>query len=135
MTREISSSSETPRQRRGRSAQARGLRAEALAAQALVAEGWAVLARRCRTEAGEIDLIVERAGLLVFAEVKSRADLASAAYALGPSQRARLLRAAEIWLGANPGHGEAGIRFDLLLVDGMGMLRRVMDAFRDDGGF
>jgi len=53
-----------------------------------------------------------------------------AAFALGASQRARLLRAGEWWLGANPGHGEAGVRFDVVLVDGAGRIRRIADAFR-----
>lgn len=51
----------------GRRAQASGLDAEALACAALAAEGWHVLARRVRTPAGEIDVVAERDGLLVFA--------------------------------------------------------------------
>ena len=74
--------------------------------------------------------MAEREGLLAFVEVKARATLTDAAFALGPAQRARLLRAAESWMGANPGHGEAGVRFDVLLVDAAGRVRRIADAFR-----
>ncbi len=101
-----------------------------MAEAALVAEGWQVLARRLRTAAGELDLIAERAGLLAFIEVKRRPTLADAAAALGPRQRARLLAAAEIVLGEHPDWGRAGARFDVLLVDGQGRVRRVADAFR-----
>jgi len=101
-----------------------------VAEAALVAEGWQVLARRLRTAAGELDLIAERAGLLAFIEVKRRPTLADAAAALGPRQRARLLAAAEIVLGEHPDWGRAGARFDVLLVDGQGRVRRVADAFR-----
>jgi len=41
-----------------------------------------------------------------------------------------LLAAAEIALAANPGWGRAGIRFDVLLVDRAGRVRRIADAFR-----
>jgi putative endonuclease len=111
-------------------AEARGRHAEARAAAALEGEGWAVLARRCRTPAGELDLVAERAGLLAFVEVKARPSLAEAAFALAPRQRARLCAAAECWLAANPGHGAAGMRFDVMLVDELGRVRRIADAFR-----
>lgn len=103
-----------------------------LAEAALVQDGWTVLGRRLRTAVGEIDLIAERDGLLVFAEVKARADLATAALALGERQRRRLLAAAEIVLAAHPDWGASGIRFDVLLVDRLGRVRRIVDAFRQD---
>ena len=127
--------SETPpahRLLRGRRAYTAGQDAEALAAAALTAEGWVVLAQRCRTEAGEIDLIAERDGLLAFIEVKARPSLAEAAFALGPRQRARLIAAAEARLAANPGHGSAGMRFDVMLVAADGTIRRIADAFQAD---
>jgi putative endonuclease len=115
---------------RGRRAEAAGREAEDVAAAALAREGWAVLARRARTPAGEIDLVAERDGLLAFVEVKARPSLQEAAVALGPRQRARLVAAAECWLAANPGHGPAGIRFDVVIVAADGTARRIADAFR-----
>ncbi len=115
---------------RGRAAQRLGVSAEQAAAGALEADGWVVLARRLRTGAGEIDLVAEREGLLAFIEVKARPTLAGAARSLGPRQRARLLAAAEIALGEHPAWGRAGVRFDVLLVDAVGAVRRIEDAFR-----
>ena len=89
-----------------------------------------MLARRARTEAGEIDMVAEREELLAFIEVKARPNLAEAAFALSSRQRARLIAAAECWLAENPGHGAAGIRLDVLLVAADGTVRRVADAFR-----
>ena len=120
----------THRLLRGRRAYVAGQDAESLAAAALTAEGWVILAQRCRTEAGEIDLIAEREGLLAFIEVKARPSFAEAAYALGPRQRARLVAAAEAWIAANPNHGSAGMRFDVMLVAADGTVRRIADAFR-----
>jgi putative endonuclease len=113
-----------------RASEARGRAAEARAEAALTAEGFATLARRARTAVGEIDLVVERQGLLVFVEVKARATLKEAAFALGARQQARLLAAGEAWMAVNPGHGETGVRFDVLLVDAEGRVRRVADALR-----
>lgn len=115
---------------RGRAAQRLGVSAEATASTALEAAGWIIRARRHRTPAGEIDLIAERAGLLAFIEVKARPTLAGAAWSLGAKQRARLLAAAEIVIAEHPEWGPAGIRFDVLLVDAAGAIRRIEDAFR-----
>lgn len=116
-----------------RAAEARGRAAEARVAARLEADGWSILAQRWRSGAGEIDLIAERAGLLAFVEVKARARLTEAAFALGPRQQARLMAAAEVWLGVHPGHGERGIRFDVVLVDAEGRMRRIADALRAEG--
>lgn len=119
------------REARRRAAERRGLDAETRAADALTARGWTILARRVRTPLGELDLIAEREGLLAFVEVKARPSLADAAFSLSARQRGRLSAAAEAWLAAHPGHGAAGIRFDVILVAPQGM-RRIADAFRAD---
>ncbi|HEY1935477.1 MAG TPA: YraN family protein [Acetobacteraceae bacterium] len=115
-----------------RHAHGRGMRAEAAACAALARDGWTVLARRLRTEAGEVDVLAERNGLLALVEVKARPRLADAAAALSCRQQARLLRAAEIILADHPQWGQAGVRFDLLLVDAAGRIRRIADAFRQE---
>ncbi len=118
------------RQARGAAAHARGVAAEAAACAALQADGWTILARRLRTGAGEIDLVAERDGLLALVEVKARPTLADAALALGPRQQARLLAASAVVAAEHPEWGRAGMRFDVVLVDAAGRVRRVADAFR-----
>ena len=125
----------SPRAARGARAHARGGAAEAAACAALLADGWQILGRRLRTAAGEVDVVAGRHGLLAFVEVKARPRLHDAAAAVSPRQQRRLLAAAEILLGAHPewgvaGFGEAGIRFDVVLVDAQGRVRRIADAFR-----
>lgn len=115
---------------RGRAAQIRGLDAEDAACRTIAADGWTILARRLQTGAGEIDIVAERAGLLAFIEVKARPTLTDAAYALGTRQQARLMAAGEAALATNPAWGSAGVRFDVLLVDAAGHVRRIADAFR-----
>ncbi len=121
------------RRQRGRRAHALGVDAEAAACAALERDGWQVLARRLRTEAGELDVVAQRDGLLAIVEVKARPRLAQAAEALGPRQQARLLAAAELVLAAHPDWGANGVRFDLVVVDARGRVRRIADAFRVEG--
>jgi putative endonuclease len=118
------------RRRKGTRAHALGISAEDAACAALAREGWAVLGRRLRTEAGELDILAERDGVLAIVEVKARPTLADAAAALSPRQQARLFAAAEIVLAAHPSWGVNGVRFDLLVVDATGVVRRIRDAFR-----
>lgn len=49
-----------------------GRAAEEAASAALRRAGYRVLARNCRTPFGEIDIVAEHAGSLVFVEVKAR---------------------------------------------------------------
>lgn len=118
------------RQLRGRHAQTRGISTEAAATAALTSDGWTVHAQRLRTASGEVDIVAEKAGLLAIVEVKSRPTLADAAAALTPRQRARLIAAAEIVLAEHPDWGCNGVRFDVIVVDAAGAVRRIADAFR-----
>ena len=74
--------------------------------------------------------MAEKARLVAFVEVKRAKTLADAAAALSPRQRARLMRSAEILLGEHPEWGPDGVRFDVVLVDAVGQVRRIADAFR-----
>jgi len=117
---------------RGTRAQRLGRAAESAAAAALEAEGWTILGRRLRTQGGEIDLVVRKADILAFVEVKARPALADAAWAISLRQQGRLLVAAEILLGEHPEWHAPSMRFDAMLVDGEGRVRRIVDAFRAD---
>ena len=107
--------------------------AETAARAALEKDGWTILAQRLRTAAGEIDIVADKAGLLAIVEVKSRPTLFEAATALTPRQQARLIDACDIVLAEHPDWGAQGVRFDILLVDAQGRVRRIADAFRFEG--
>ncbi len=113
-----------------RTAYATGVAAEELACAALRADGWTIHARRLRTKAGEVDAVAEKGGILALVEVKHRRCLAEAAAALTLRQQSRLLAASEIILADHPDWGVNGVRFDVLLVDASGRVRRITDAFR-----
>jgi putative endonuclease len=124
---------QSDRARRGQAADQRGRSAENAAQIALEGDGWRILARRLRTAAGEVDMVAEKEGLLAIVEVKARARLVDAAASLSSRQQARLISATEIILANNPEWGCNGVRFDLLLVDQAGVVRRIADAFRGNG--
>ena len=88
-----------------------GLSAESRAAAFLMAKGYRILAKRFRTPYGEIDLVAKKRNLLAFIEVKARASLDDAAYAVTPRQQARIIDAAQGWLMAHPEHAEFELRF------------------------
>ncbi len=113
-------------------AHARGMDAEARACSALIDDGWTIHARRVRTGVGEIDIVAERDGILAIVEVKARPRLADAAASLSTRQQLRLIAAAEVILSGHPDWGANGVRFDVLVVDAQGRVRRIADAFRAD---
>jgi putative endonuclease len=106
-----------------------GLSAETRAAAYLMAKGYRILAKRFRTRYGEIDLVARRRNLLVFVEVKARASLDDAAYAVTPRQQRRIIDAAQAWLMAHPEHAEFELRFDAMLIAPRRLPRHLLAAF------
>ena len=67
--------------------------------------------------------------LLVFVEVKARASLDEAAYAVTPRQQQRIINAAQGWLMAHPEHAEFDMRFDAMLIAPKRLPRHLLAAF------
>jgi putative endonuclease len=106
-----------------------GISAESRAAAWLIAHGYRILARRWRCRLGEIDIIAARRHLLVFVEVKARAQLDDAAESITERQKQRIAGAAEIWLAAHPDPAIHDIRFDAILVAPGKLPRHITAAF------
>jgi putative endonuclease len=106
-----------------------GLSAESRASVFLMAKGYRILARRFRTPHGEIDIVARRRNLLAFVEVKARASLDEAAYAVTPRQQARIIAAAQGWLVAHPEHANFDMRFDAMLIAPRRLPRHLLAAF------
>jgi putative endonuclease len=108
-----------------------GARAEDLCAAMLRGAGLRLLERNWRCRLGEIDLIAEERGTLVFAEVRMRRDrsFGGAAESVTAAKQARIVAAARLYLA---GRSEPACRFDVLLVQGPGAAPRIewiRDAF------
>jgi putative endonuclease len=106
-----------------------GLSAESRAAAFLMAKGYRILAKRFRTPHGEIDIVARKRSLVAFVEVKARASLDEAAYAVTPRQQQRIIAAASAWLMAHPEHAEFELRFDAMLIAPRRLPRHLLAAF------
>ena len=106
-----------------------GISAETRAAAFLMAKGYRILAKRYRTPHGEIDIVARRRNLVAFIEVKARAKLEDAAYAVTTRQQARIIEAAQAWLMAHPEHADFEMRFDVMLIAPKRLPRHLLAAF------
>lgn len=109
----------------------RGLMAEAMAVEHLEEEGFQPLKQRYKTRYGEIDVIAEKDGMIVFIEVKMRARLEDALYSVTPRAQDRITRAAMQFLAENPRYKDSPLRFDVIAFakdpKGGGILTRHLD--------
>lgn len=96
----------------------RGEWGEAQAAAVLLQKGYRVVARNFRTRFGELDIIAEKDGFLVFVEVKARKNdrFAKAREAVDARKQEKLRIAAELWLQEHPTALQP--RFDVVEVYG-----------------
>ena len=96
----------------------KGRWAEGLALARLQRRGLRLIARNYRCPAGEIDLILDHAGTLVFLEVRYRASSAfgGAKASVDTRKQRRLSRVAGCFLRAYPQLAERRIRFDVVSV-------------------
>ena len=99
-----------------RAARAFGLRAETLATLWLRAQLFTILDRNYRVQGGEIDIVAQRGHLIVFVEVKARADLETAALAITPQKQRRIQRAVHHWLARHPRSTGCALRADAILI-------------------
>lgn len=111
--------------------EAMGRHAERAAALLLWLKGYRLLARRARTPAGEIDLVMRRGDTLVLVEVKYRPTLDSGLAALHPAARQRL-RGAAAHAAGRWGRHCTGWRIDLVLVQPWRWPVHMVAAIRED---
>jgi putative endonuclease len=97
-------------------------------------KGYRILAHRVKTPMGEIDLIARRGGLTVFVEVKSRSFSHQEEEAIYAVNRARIVRAAHLWVMRHPDANEGGLRFDVIFLAPFAWPRHIVGAF-DAAGF
>ena len=95
----------------------RGAQGEQLALAHYQKDGYRLVAANYRTREGEIDLIVERDGLLVFSEVKTRARdaIATPAEWVDAKKQKKIQKTALYYL-AEQKQGDIPLRFDVVEV-------------------
>jgi len=90
---------------------------EVAAARYLEGKKYRILAHQFRTAHGEIDLVAEKDGELVFVEVKARKNL-NFGYpeeAVGRKKLQKMLRASEIYMEQNK-MSDSPFRFDIIAI-------------------
>lgn len=103
-----------------------GKNAEQTAKQFLQNKGLRIVSQNYRCRRGEIDIIAEDGGDIVFVEVRRRRRHADAAESIDEHKRRRLIAAAMHYL---TGGGAQPCRFDAVLVDADNSVRWLRDAF------
>ncbi len=120
----------------------KGKSGEEKAAVFLRLKGYKILEKNYRVGQGEIDLIAQRAGTLVFVEVKTRKGKSqgSPLEAVTPRKVKRLSGAAAFYLASHPLNGKT-CRFDVVAVGpeknwmGLAKIQHIENAFSAEGNF
>ncbi len=101
---------------------ARGNAAESLAALHLRLRGYAIVERNFLCRGGEIDIVARQGGVLVFVEVRSRADASflDPVASVNAAKLRHLVRAAQTYLLARGVPPSTPCRFDIVGVTGRG---------------
>jgi len=107
----------------------RGAAAEEAALRYLLARGMRLKARNYQCRLGEIDLIFDHDGTLVFVEVRQRRSSAfgGAAESITVRKRSKLMATARHYLSGSASMPPC--RFDAILVNGDGTIEWIRDAF------
>lgn len=97
----------------------KGKEGEKKAEDYLKEQGYRILYRNWRTRRGEIDLIAEKDGTLVFVEVKTlpASTLETVEHVLGGIKQKKIIETAKCFLLENRQYSNSYIRFDVLIVD------------------
>ncbi len=106
-----------------------GLSAEATISNAYEMRGLPIAECRWRGVAGEIDLIARDGEAVVFVEVKQSRSFDRAVARITPRQMSRVYATAEEFLATEPRGSLTEVRFDVALVNGLGEVRIIENAF------
>lgn len=107
----------------------KGQIAESKAAKYFQQNGFKLLEKNYRYRRAEIDLVVGKADLLVFVEVKYRKsnDYGEPEQFVTTNQQTKILEAADEYIHQNNWNGN--IRFDIVAINAQGDLEHFEDAF------
>jgi putative endonuclease len=112
-----------------------GREGEDRAAKFLVKRGYRILERNYRTRSGEIDLIAQDQGVVVFVEVKTRTNDAFGApeLAVTPQKQQRMLKAALAYIKYKKLH-QVPCRFDVVAINAAAgpEIELIQNAFETD---
>jgi putative endonuclease len=109
-----------------------GILGENIAVEELTRRGYAILERRYRTRYGEIDIVAEEQGTLVFVEVKARENVTfgTAVEAVTPAKQRKVASRAVEYL-ARKHVTDRQCRFDVVAIDFAGTPDQTIAVYAD----
>jgi putative endonuclease len=113
-------------------AAAKGREGENRASKLLEEAGFRIIERNYRSEAGEVDIIAEDHGTLVFVEVKawSTYGFENLEYAIDKKKQKKIIETAKIFLENHREYSSNQVRFDVIFI-GPGFVRHLASAFME----
>ena len=105
-----------------------GLLAEYIAIMSYLCRFYTILAHRYKSKVGEVDFIATRGNKIIFIEVKAR-KTGMVEGIVSEKQQRRVRRTAELYLLRHRQYSNYEIRFDLVVVNKIGWLSRIKNAF------
>jgi putative endonuclease len=113
-------------------AAAKGKAGEDAAARLLEEAGFRIIERNFRSEAGEVDIIADDHGTLVFVEVKAwnTYGMENLEYAIDKKKQKKIIQTAKIFLENHREYNSNQVRFDVVFI-GPGFVRHLASAFME----
>ncbi len=95
-----------------------GKRGETLAAQKLLSLGYTIRERNWRCAVGELDIVAEKDGALIFVEVRTRRGdrFGTPEESITPAKRTKLIEVAQTYLDEH-GENDRNWRIDVVAID------------------
>ncbi|MDE2385391.1 MAG: YraN family protein [Alphaproteobacteria bacterium] len=116
-----------------KAAESKGRVAEMVAIALLTAKGYALIRRRYKSPAGEVDLIMRRGEVTAFIEVKARKTHDEAVISVTDYQARRIANAAAHWMAQDSVANSGTCRFDIVAVNSALLPQHIENAF--DGAY
>lgn len=112
-----------------------GREGEEKASSFLIKKGYCILERNYRKRTGEVDIVCEKDGMIVFVEVKRRSSdfYGQPHEAVDKRKKGQIVRCAQKWLYERNLLGNCDVRFDVVSIsrkDNSDMIYHIEDAFR-----
>lgn len=108
-----------------------GVRAEDVVSSFYKSLGFEELERRYKTRYGEIDIILRKDSLIIFAEVKARSKKTAVSEIMTHKQIRRNIDAANTYIGTL-GSIDCDFRFDLIILEGDSIAHVIENAWMAD---
>ncbi len=109
-----------------------GIAAEYLCAAFLFFKGYSLIKLRYRNHSGEIDIIATKGKILVFIEVKARAQKETALYSISPAKQQIISSAARGFIAVHAKFADLGLRFDVMVVTSPLKIHHLKNAWRPE---